>query len=90
MNLTIIQNLLEKLNQKKFDFVFYVAGVDIHKDDRLGKLKVSEDGIKKREELVIRNFFNKSIPLCGVLGGGYNHDFNQLVKLHSILHETDF
>ena len=86
--LTIIQNLLEKLNQKKFDFVFYVAGVDIHKDDRLGKLKVSEGGIKKREELVIRNFFNKNIPLCGVLGGGYNHDFNQLVKLHSILHET--
>jgi hypothetical protein len=37
---------------------------------------------------VIRNFFNKNISLCGVLGGGYNHDFNQLVKLHSILHET--
>ena len=86
--LNIVNNLLNKVNQMKFDFVFYVAGVDIHENDRLGKLKITEDGVKKREELVIKNFFKKSVPLCGVLGGGYNKNFEQLVRLHSLLHST--
>ena len=79
---------LNELNNENFDFVFYVAGVDIHFNDRLGKLKISDDGIRKRDELVIENFFSKRIPFCGVLGGGYNKDFNKLVELHSILHQT--
>jgi acetoin utilization deacetylase AcuC-like enzyme len=73
---------------KNFDFVFYIAGVDIHFNDRLGKLKISDEGIKSRDELVIENFFSKRIPFCGVLGGGYNKDFNKLVELHSILHKS--
>ena len=34
---------LNELNNENFDFVFYVAGVDIHFNDRLGKLKISDD-----------------------------------------------
>ena len=79
---------LNELNNENFDFVFYVAGVDIHFNDRLGKLKISDDGIRKRDESVIENFFSKRIPFCGVLGGGYNKDFNKLVELHSLLHQT--
>ena len=41
-----------------------------------------------RDELVIDNFFSQRIPFCGVLGGGYNKDFNKLVELHSSLHKT--
>jgi len=86
--LNIVNQLLQKIGDLQFDFVFYVAGVDVHFEDRLGKLNITETGIRKREELVINNFFKKNIPLCGVLGGGYNHNFEQLVNLHSILHET--
>ena len=86
--LKIVFKALEEMNKKKFDYVFYVAGVDVHEDDRIGKFKISTEGIKKREELVIHNFYKKRIPLCGVLGGGYNKDFNQLVYLHSLLHRT--
>ena len=75
---------MDQLNKEKFDFVFYIAGVDVHFNDRLGKLKISDEGIKSRDEIVIENFFSKNIPLCGVLGGGYNKDFNKLVELHSI------
>ena len=84
----ILKNNLHDLNKEKFDFAFYIAGVDVHYNDRLGKLKLTDEGIKKREELVIENFFSKKIPFCGVLGGGYNKDFKKLVELHSILHET--
>ena len=84
----ILKFYINQLNNENFDFVFYIAGVDIHFNDRLGKLKISDEGIKKREEIVTENFFSKGIPLCGVLGGGYNKDFSKLVELHSILHQS--
>ena len=84
----VLKFYLDQLNQENFDYVFYIAGVDIHFNDRLGKLKISDEGIKKRDEIVTQNFFSKGIPLCGVLGGGYNKDFNKLVELHSFLHQS--
>ena len=79
---------LNQLNEENFDYVFYIAGVDIHFNDRLGRLKISDEGIKKRDELVTENFYSKGVPLCGVLGGGYNKDFDKLVELHSFLHQS--
>ena len=84
----ILKFYLDQLNGENFDYVFYIAGVDVHFNDRLGKLKISDEGIRERDELVTENFFSKGIPLCGVLGGGYNKDFNKLVELHSILHQS--
>ena len=86
--LKILNFYLNQLNQENFDYVFYIAGVDIHFNDRLGKLKISDQGIRERDELITQNFFSKGIPLCGVLGGGYNKDFNKLVELHSFLHKS--
>ena len=86
--LNVLKYYLAQLNEENFDFVFYIAGVDIHFNDRLGKLKISDEGIKTRDEIVTENFFSKGVPLCGVLGGGYNKDFNKLVELHSILHQS--
>ena len=83
-----LKHYLAELNQENFDFVFYIAGVDIHFNDRLGKLNISDQGVKLRDELVIENFYSKRIPFCGVLGGGYNKDFEKLVELHSLLHQT--
>ena len=44
-----------------------------------------EDWIR---QIVTENFFSKGIPLCGVLGGGYNKDTKKLVELHSYLHQS--
>ena len=84
----ILKFYINQLNQENFDYVFYIAGVDIHFNDRLGKLKISDDGIKERDEIVTENFFSKGIPLCGVLGGGYNKDFDKLIELHASLHKS--
>ncbi len=86
--LDILKFNLANLKDQNFDFVFYIAGVDIHYDDRLGKLKITDEGINLRDNLVIDNFFSKRIPICSVLGGGYNKDFNKLIELHSSLHKT--
>ena len=84
----LLKLYLNQLNKENFDYIFYIAGVDIHFNDRLGKLKISDEGIKERDEIVTQNFFSRGIPLCGVLGGGYNKDFNKLVELHSFLHKS--
>ena len=86
--LNILHNNLKKLNSFNFDFVFYIAGVDVHFNDRLGKLKLTDEGVDKRDNIVIENYFNKKIPLCGVLGGGYNKNFDKLVELHAKLHQS--
>ena len=86
--LNILYKNLKILNQNKYDFIFYVAGVDIHFEDRLGKLKITDTGVNKRDQIVIENFNRRSIPLCGVLGGGYNKSFEKLIELHSMLHKN--
>ena len=84
----ILKDNLVHLNKYSFEFVFYIAGVDVHYQDKLGKLKLTDEGIFERDRMVIENFFSKKIPLCGVLGGGYNKDFNKLVELHGMLHRN--
>ena len=84
----VLKFYLNQLNEENFDYVFYIAGVDIHLNDRLGRLKISDEGIRKRDEIITENFFSKGIPLCGVLGGGYNKDPDKLVELHSFLHQS--
>ena len=84
----LLKFYLNQLNEENFDYVFYIAGVDIHFNDRLGKLRISDEGIRHRDEIVTKNFFSKGIPLCGVLGGGYNKNFDKLVELHSYLHQS--
>ena len=86
--LNILYNNLKKLNENSYDFVFYVAGVDIHHEDRLGKLKITDEGINKRDQIVIEHFNTKNISLCGVLGGGYNKSFDKLIELHAMLHKN--
>ena len=86
--LNILHKNLKELNKNKYDFVFYVAGVDIHFEDRLGKLKITDEGINKRDQIVIENFYSRNTPLCGVLGGGYNKSFEKLIELHSMLHKN--
>ena len=86
--LALLNDNLTKLNQNKYDFIFYIAGVDIHHNDRLGKLKITDEGINKRDQMVLENFYSKNIPLCGVLGGGYNKSFEKLIELHSMLHKN--
>ena len=86
--LNTLNKNIKLLNKNNYDFVFYVAGVDIHFNDKLGKLKITDEGINKRDQMVIENFFSKQIPLCGVLGGGYNKSFEKLIELHSMLHKN--
>jgi acetoin utilization deacetylase AcuC-like enzyme len=69
------------------DFVLYDAGVDIFENDKLGRLKVSEKGIRKRDRWVIESCASLGIPVTAVIGGGYDADVDALARRHAIVHE---
>lgn len=84
-----LTDALGSLSQRGgWDIVFYNAGVDPHHEDRLGRLALSDDGLRRRERLVIEHFRNTGVPLCGVIGGGYSTDITALAARHAILFET--
>lgn len=73
--------------QRRWDMVFYNAGVDPHADDRLGRLSLTDDGLRERDRTVLAHFRDRGIPVCGVIGGGYSTDIPALAARHAILFE---
>lgn len=70
------------------DIIFYNAGVDPHRDDRLGRLSLSDSGLEARDALVIETALQFGIPIACVIGGGYQNDIDALARRHAILHKT--
>ena len=70
-----------------FSLAFYNAGVDVHGDDRLGRLTLTEDGIRARDRMVLGWARATGLPIACVLGGGYDRDRRRLAARHAILFE---
>ena len=70
------------------DLVLYDAGVDVHKDDALGYLQLTDKGVAARDERVMRHCLGRDIPVVGVIGGGYSKDRHALARRHGILHHS--
>jgi acetoin utilization deacetylase AcuC-like enzyme len=68
------------------DLVFYNAGVDVHRDDRLGRLALGDEGIRARDALVIGACRARGVPLATVSGGGYGTDVEAIARRHAIVH----
>lgn len=64
------------------DFVFYLSGVDILATDKFGKLKISMEGCRRRDEMVFEMLHQKNIPCCVAMGGGYSPDVRTIVEAH--------
>ena len=75
------------LSEVQPDLVLYDAGVDIYKGDTLGRLNVSEQGIRQRDRWVLERCVKAGIPVAGVIGGGYDKNVDALARRHAILHE---
>ena len=81
--LSILTETLPKLiAQQKPDFIFYLAGVDILATDKLGKLKVSMQACKTRDQFVLGQCKLHNIPVQVSMGGGYSADIKDIVEAH--------
>ena len=74
--------------KRRWDLVFYNAGVDPHCEDRLGRLALTSEGLRERERTVIGHFRDRGVPVCGVIGGGYSTDVAALAARHALLFEA--
>jgi len=70
------------------DLVLYDAGVDVHQADALGYLALTDQGIAQRDSHVINACLARDIPVCAVIGGGYDQDRVALAQRHGILHHS--
>lgn len=65
------------------DFVFYLAGVDVLKNDKLGRLGMSIEGCKKRDRFVMEFCKKNNLPLQISMGGGYSVYLKEIIDAHS-------
>lgn len=87
--LTLLTKHIEELFEfVKPDFVFYQAGVDILSSDKLGKLKVSKEGCKQRDYLIINKCHQLGLPLQISMGGGYSTHIKDIVDAHVATYKT--
>lgn len=64
------------------NLVVYVAGADPYKYDQLGGLRLTKEGLRERDRIVIEGASTLSIPVAIVLAGGYAYDVNDTVDIH--------
>ena len=73
--LAILADTLQAVyEQARPDMILYDAGVDVHVDDRLGHLEITDAGLRARDDLVIGWAQRYGMPLAAVIGGGYDRD----------------
>ena len=73
--------LVELDSRFRPDAVFYLAGADPHEGDRLGRLKLSYDGLLARDRRVFDWAWTRRLPLTLCMGGGYGHDIATTVQV---------
>ena len=77
-------HLPDLLDQVRPELVFYNAGVDPHRQDRLGRLCLSNQGLLQRDRLVLEVCLRRRIPVATVIGGGYDA-LPDLVERHGLV-----
>ncbi len=75
------------LSRVRPQIAYYNAGVDVWQGDRLGRLSISREGIRARDQMVIDRLRGAGIPLVCVMGGGYDDDPERLAGHHAIVFE---
>jgi acetoin utilization deacetylase AcuC-like enzyme len=79
----LTRHLPEVFSEFAPDFVLYQAGVDPHRDDKLGRLGLSDAGLALRDRFVIGESRHRRLPVASALGGGYGDDPREVAARHA-------
>jgi acetoin utilization deacetylase AcuC-like enzyme len=77
------KGLRQALSQFQPDLIYYVAGADPYRDDQLGGLKLSIEGLEQRDRLVFEKARTKNIPVAITLAGGYARRVEDTIEIHT-------
>lgn len=64
------------------EMVFYLAGADPYEGDRLGRLKLTIDGLARRDALVLGRCRAADLPVAITMSGGYAPEIDAIVRIH--------
>jgi acetoin utilization deacetylase AcuC-like enzyme len=78
---------LERVVAHRPELVFYQAGVDGLRGDRLGRMALSHDGLRARNARVFRMVRGLGVPIVVTLGGGYHRVIDESVAAHVAVYE---
>lgn len=82
--LSILKKVLPQLIEKEQpDFIYYLSGVDVIATDKLGKLSLTIEGCKQRDQFVLETCKSQNIPVMCSMGGGYSPDIKIIVSAHA-------
>lgn len=79
----LAQHLPAIVEAQRADLVFYVAGADPYEGDRLGRLKLTMDGLRARDALVFDTCGAAGLPVALSMAGGYAADVEATVAIHA-------
>lgn len=77
------QHLTVVLGQHRPDIVFYLAGADPFEGDRLGRLKLTADGLRARDALVLGRCRAHGLPVAISMAGGYAPEVEDIIAIHA-------
>jgi acetoin utilization deacetylase AcuC-like enzyme len=80
--LGILNQALPRIFIQNPDLVFYLGGADPFEKDKLGRLGLTIEGLRRRDEMVLSFAKNKKIPIVTTMSGGYAQDINDTVEIH--------
>jgi|TARA_B100000161_G_scaffold247537_1_gene203837 acetoin utilization deacetylase AcuC-like enzyme len=82
--LKVLRETIPKvIDQFEPEFIFYLSGVDVLENDKLGRLSLSIDGCKERDRFILEICKNNSIPVQVSMGGGYSVILKNIIEAHS-------
>jgi acetoin utilization deacetylase AcuC-like enzyme len=70
------------LDNAKPDLMMYVGGADPYKEDQLGGLRLTMEGLRRRDEMVFRLAKERGVPVASTLAGGYARHVQDTVTIH--------
>jgi acetoin utilization deacetylase AcuC-like enzyme len=79
----LARGLSEVFLNGSYDLVIYLAGADPFEGDRLGRLKLTKPGLLARDEMVLDECLERSIPVAIAMAGGYAPNVNDIVDIHA-------
>lgn len=65
------------------DLAIYLAGADPYGGDRLGRLALTQDGLRRRDEMVFAACRKRNVPVATTMAGGYCPDIDAIVTIHA-------
>jgi acetoin utilization deacetylase AcuC-like enzyme len=80
--LEILNEALPRIYLHNPDLIFYLGGADPYEKDKLGRLNLSIEGLRRRDEMVLEFAKSKSVPIVTLMSGGYALDINDTVEIH--------